>query len=63
MGRGVRQGFLASGFLFAMAFDPIIRWLQESELCQGTLTIWSSFSLRNVHTLTISLLLHHLFTK
>ena len=28
--RGVRQGFPASGFLFAMAFDPIFRWLQES---------------------------------
>ena len=28
--RGVRQGCPASGFLFAMAFDPIFRWLQES---------------------------------
>ena len=27
--RGVRQGCPASGFLFAMAFDPIFRWLQE----------------------------------
>ena len=25
MARGVRQGCLASGFLFAMAFDPIFR--------------------------------------
>ena len=30
MARGVRQGCPASGFLFAMAFDPISRWLQES---------------------------------
>ena len=29
MARGVRQDCLASGFLFAMAFDPIFRWLQE----------------------------------
>ena len=28
--RGVRQGCPASGFLFAVAFDPIFRWLQES---------------------------------
>ena len=26
----LRQGCPASGFLFAMAFDPIFRWLQES---------------------------------
>ena len=30
MTRGVRQGCPASGFLFAMAFDPIFRWLQET---------------------------------
>ena len=30
MARGVRQGCPASGFLFAMAFDPIFRRLQES---------------------------------
>ena len=30
LARGVRQGCLASGFLFAMAFDPIFRWLQET---------------------------------
>ena len=28
--REVRQVCPASGFLFAMAFDPIFRWLQES---------------------------------
>ena len=30
--RGVRQGCPASGFLLAMAFDPIFRWLLESTL-------------------------------
>ena len=30
MARGVRQGCPESGFLFAMPFDPILRWLQES---------------------------------
>ena len=30
MARGVRQSRPASGFLFAMAFDPIFRWLQET---------------------------------
>ena len=30
LARGVRQGCPASGFLFAMAFDPIFRWLQEA---------------------------------
>ena len=30
MARGVRQGCLASGFLLAIAFDPIFRWLQEA---------------------------------
>ena len=28
--RVVRQGCPASGFLFAMAFDPIFKWLQEA---------------------------------
>ena len=30
MSRSVRQGCPASGFLFAVAFDPIFRWLQEA---------------------------------
>ena len=30
MARGVRQGCPVSGFLFAMAFDPIICWLHSS---------------------------------
>ena len=30
MTSGVRQGCPASGFLFAMAFDPVFRWLQEA---------------------------------
>ena len=36
MARGVRQGCLASGFLFVMAFDPIFRWLQESIISRNT---------------------------
>ena len=28
MARGVRRGCPASGFLLALAFDPIFRWLQ-----------------------------------
>ena len=32
MARGVRQGCPASGFLFAKAFDPIFRWLQETTI-------------------------------
>ena len=39
MARGVRQGCPASGFLFAMASDPIFRWLQDSITSQGTSTI------------------------
>ena len=30
MARGVRQGCPASGFLVALAFDPIFRWLQDA---------------------------------
>ena len=30
MARGVRQGCPASGFLIAMAFDSIFRWLQDA---------------------------------
>ena len=30
MARGVRQGCPASGFLFAMAFDAVFRWLQDA---------------------------------
>ena len=30
MARGIRQGCPASGFLFAMAFHPIFRWLEET---------------------------------
>ena len=35
MARGVRQGCPASGFLFAMAFDPIFRWLQMRSFQQN----------------------------
>ena len=30
LARGLRQECPASGFFFAMAFDPIIRWLQHA---------------------------------
>ena len=30
MAMGVRQGCPTSGFLFAIGFDPIFRWLQET---------------------------------
>ena len=30
MDRGVRQGCLASGFLYVMAFDPFFRWIHDS---------------------------------
>ena len=35
MARGVRQGCLANGFLFAMAFDPIFRWLQDAVISRN----------------------------
>ena len=35
MARGVRQGCPASGFPFAMAFDPIFRWLQETVILRN----------------------------
>ena len=35
MAGGVRQGGLASGLLFAMAFDPIFRWLQETVISRN----------------------------
>ena len=58
--RGLRQGCPASGFLFAMAFDAIFRWLSKSHLSKGTLATWNSCSLHNALTLTISPLLHPL---
>ena len=36
MARGVRQGSPASGFLFAMAFDPVFRWLQDAIIPRNT---------------------------
>ena len=56
MARGVRHGCPASGFLFAMAFDPIFRWLQESIIPKN----WISCSLHNALTLRTSPLLHPL---
>ena len=53
----VRQDCLASGFLFAMSFDWIFRWLQESIIPKNLDTL-SSCSLHNALTLTISPLLH-----
>ena len=51
MTRGVKQGCPASGFLFAMAFDHIFRWLQEA----GIPMAWISCSQPSVRTLTTSL--------
>ena len=59
MARGVRQGCPVSGFLFAISFDPIFRWLQES-ITPRTLTTWNSCSLHNALTLAISPSLHPL---
>ena len=54
MARGVRQGCPASGFLFAMAFDPILDG-SKRQSSQGTPTTWNSCSQHNVLTLTTSL--------
>ena len=35
LAKGVRQGCPASGFLFAMAFDPIFRWLQDAIIARN----------------------------
>ena len=32
MARGVRQWCLASGFLLALAFDPLIRWIEDAAI-------------------------------
>ena len=52
--RGVRQGCPASGFIFAVVFVHIFRWLQETVI-QGTLITRTSCSLPNVLALTTSL--------
>ena len=58
MPRGVRQGCPASGFLFAMAFDKIFRWLQETVIPRNPHNL--EF-LQPVQMLTTSLWLPHLF--
>ena len=60
MARGVRQGCPASGFLFAMALTRSSDG-SKNLLSQGTSTMWSSYSLHNVLTPMISLLLLHPF--
>ena len=54
------KAVLRAASFFAMAFDPIFRWLKES-IFQGTPTTWNFCSLLSALTLTISLLLHSLF--
>ena len=49
MARRVRQGFPASGFLFAMAFDPIFRWLQDA-IIPRTLPAWTFYSQLSART-------------
>ena len=63
MASGVRQGCPASGFLFAMAFDQTFPMAPRICCPTGTSTIWSSYSLLNVLTPTISLLLLHPFVN
>ena len=55
MARGVRRGCPGSGFLFARAFYPIFRWLQEAVIPRNLTTCFSC-SLPNVLTLMTSLL-------
>ena len=57
LARGVRQRCPASGFLFAMAFDPIFRWLQETIIPRNPDNL-NSCSLHNALALMTSLLLH-----
>ena len=38
--RSISQGCPASGFLFAMAFDPIFRWLQEVVIPRNSDTLY-----------------------
>ena len=49
MARRVRQGCPASGFLFAMAFDPIFRWLQDA-IIPRTLPAWTFYSQLSART-------------
>ena len=51
MARGVRQGCPASGFLFAMAFDPSLDGFKTRSF-QGTLMAWTFYNRCNVRTLT-----------
>ena len=55
MATGVRQGCPASGFLFAMAFDPMFRWLQEAVIPRNPHKLDFFCNLPNVHMPTTSL--------
>ena len=59
MARAVRQGCPASGFFFATAFDPILRWLQEAVIPRNPDNL-EFLQPANVLTLTTSLLHHSL---
>ena len=58
MARGVRQGCPASGFLFAIALDPIFRWLQVVNYPKERRKLRNSCSLHNVLSLMTLPLLH-----
>ena len=57
MAKSVRQGCPASGFLFAMAFDPSSDGSRTRSF-QATLLVWTSSSRFRAHMLTILWLRH-----
>ena len=59
MAKGVRQGCPVSGFLFALAFDPIFWWLQDAIIPRNLLA-WTFYSRLSARMLTTLLWLPHL---
>ena len=59
MARAVRPGCPASGFLFAMCFDPIFRWLQDTIIPRDPVATQTFFSpLRALMLMTLRWLPH-----